>query len=616
MIPLFKVFMNPEVDNYILPVLKSGFITQGPQVEAFEAKLKKYFNYPYILTLNSATSGLTLAIKMLNLPEYSEILICPLTCFATTSAILANNLHIKWVDVDTDTCNIDLEDLKRKITPRTRAVCFVHWGGNPVDMVKLKSIQEYTEDKFGFQLKIVEDCAHAFGAEYDGKKLGTFGNYAVFSLQAIKHLTTGDGGLIFLPNEQEYERAKLLRWFGISREKKGKGVDSRLEGDIAEPGYKFHMNDINASIGLANLPYMDQNLNRMRENVKIYNNSLCNINGVELIETNDRSACWLYTIKVRNKQEFIEYMTANKIFVSQVHQRNDINSCVRQYYTELPNLNRLETEMVCIPAGWWLKKKDIEHIIGLIKDFYNTVEIKEAQVVDRRLNIDKKKCKKIIICGWGSCNGSEEVAKILLKKGFQTTKSENRTVDYKGQFFQEEFKEAYSKFDFDSILNEIQYDMENMDDCFIKHGHLILQAKELSQRIDDVKFIICMRDPIDAIHIRDDNYVNFGTANSSLPTLNERIDIIKNWYDNSKKVGNHYILRAEYLREFPEDTIQELCTFVGCNNESPMSLIKECENIDDYYYGKGAELFKKHDQYNEDLEKKLEDFRVEYGYDI
>lgn len=370
---LFKVFMNDNIEKDIIPVLKSGFITQGKKVEEFETQLQNYFDYPYILTLNSATSGLTLALKMMNLPENSEVLICPLTCFATTTAILANNLKIKWVDVDYNTCNIDLDDLKNKITLTTRAILFVHWAGMPVDLNKIEEIKEYTKNNFDFEIKVLEDCAHSFGAKYNDKFIGTHGNYAVFSLQAIKHLTTGDGGLIFLPNKEEYERAKLLRWYGIDRNKRNVGKDFRLENDIIESGYKYHMNDINATIGLSNLPFMNLNLEIIRDNAEYYNNELKNINGIQLLKSlyNSLPSYWLYTIKVQNKLKFIEYMKSKDIMVSQVHQRNDINSCVKEYQIKLPNLDKMEKEMVCIPVGWYISEQDREYIVNCIKEFYN-----------------------------------------------------------------------------------------------------------------------------------------------------------------------------------------------------------------------------------------------------
>ena len=113
-----------------------------------------------------------------------------------------------WCDTDPNTCMIDLEDVKRKITEHTTLLTFVHWGGNVVDLDKVEDLKDYAKTKFGTTLNVVEDCAHAFGSMFKNQKVGTLGkNICVFSLQAIKHLTTGDGGLIFLPNEELYERA-------------------------------------------------------------------------------------------------------------------------------------------------------------------------------------------------------------------------------------------------------------------------------------------------------------------------------------------------------------------------------------------------------------------------
>jgi dTDP-4-amino-4,6-dideoxygalactose transaminase/ribosomal protein S18 acetylase RimI-like enzyme len=376
MIPLFKVFMSQDIDN-IKDTLKSGMITQSKKVDEFEDKLKNYFNYPYILTLNSATSGLTLGIRLLNLTENDEVLCTPLTCMATTCAVLENRVKIKWVDVDPKTCNMDLEDLKMKISLNTKAVIFVHWGGSPIDLDKMKKITG--------NIPIVEDCAHSFGTKYKDTNLGTHGNIAVYSLQAIKHLTSGDGGLIFLPNKELYNRAKLLRWFGINREKPA-GIDFRLENDIQEWGYKFHMNDINASIGLSNLPYIDVIIGKHMENAKYYNDNLQDINGVELLEQvpNSKSSYWLYTLKVNNKNDFIQFMTNKKITVSQVHNRNDIHSCVKEFKSTLPNMDILEKEIISIPVGWWVTNDNREYIVKCIKEWSeNNFTIRKLKRTDK-----------------------------------------------------------------------------------------------------------------------------------------------------------------------------------------------------------------------------------------
>ena len=378
--------MSKDVLEPINNVLMSGQLTQGPKVEEFETSLKKYIGNPYILTLNSATAGLTLATRLLknkdetaNWPGFNEendIVLTPaLTCFATTAAILANNVNIRWLDSDLNTANICLEDLKNKLNERTKIIYLVHWGGNPVDLDELDKICEDHKEQYGFKPMVVEDCAHSFGAEYNGKKIGSNKNICVFSLQAIKHLTTGDGGFITLPNEELYDRCKLLRWYGINRDKRNyKGKDLRLENDIIEYGYKFHMNDVNATIGIYNLPYMDGLLEKNRRNAKMLDEGLKNIDGIQLLNNNPKcnSAYWLYSIRVLNdkKQEFMEKMKEANIMTSQVHNRNDINSCVKEFEEDLPNLDILEKELVCIPVGWWLEEKDIIYIIENIKSIF------------------------------------------------------------------------------------------------------------------------------------------------------------------------------------------------------------------------------------------------------
>ena len=381
-ISLFKVFMSEDVIKPVNEVLMSGYITQGKQVEKYEEALKLFLGSENVLTLNSATSGLTLATRLLKngdktfewpgFDEKKDIVLAPaLTCFATTCGILANNVKIRWLDVSLETPNIDLEDVKRKLNEHTKIIYLVHWGGMPVDLDELDKICEEHKKHFGFKPMVVEDCAHAFGAEFNGKKLSNHGNICVYSTQAIKHLTTGDGGIITLPNKSLYDRCKLLRWFGIDRDKRNyKGKDFRLEHDISEYGYKFHMNDINATIGLYNLPHIPKLLKKMRENGRYFDEKLKDIKGIKLMPVNSKcnSAYWLYTIRVLNgkKQEFINKMKEAGIMTSQVHNRNDINSCVKEFEEILPNLDILEKELVCIPVGWWLEEKDLDFIVSKI----------------------------------------------------------------------------------------------------------------------------------------------------------------------------------------------------------------------------------------------------------
>lgn len=198
-IPLFKVFMAPaeELDEPVCRLLHSGYVTQGPRVEELEEMLRRFVGNPRIVSLNSATSGLHLALHLLamrdgawpGLSEHvDEVLTCPLTCTASNWPILANRLRIKWVDADPVTCSIDLDDLEAKLSSTTKIILIVHWGGTPVDLDRVARIQQVCFEKFGFRPWVIEDCAHAFGAEHKKLKLGNHGNLCVFSFQVRVHV--------------------------------------------------------------------------------------------------------------------------------------------------------------------------------------------------------------------------------------------------------------------------------------------------------------------------------------------------------------------------------------------------------------------------------------------
>lgn len=371
-ISLFNVFMADTVPEKTSKVLMSGQITQGPIVEQFEKELGEYLGNERVLTLNSATAGLTLALRLLNTTETDIVLSCPLTCFATNAAILANHCKIGWVDVDMNTGNMCMNDLKNKLSEHTKVICVVHFGGNAIPECEMDEIKEYSKIKFGFKPMIVEDCAHTFGAKYPdtGRMVGSSnGNIQVFSLQAIKLLTTGDGGLIVLPTSALLERARLLRWYGIPRGRH-RGKDFRLEDDIPEYGYKFHMNDIAASIGIENLKHVDRLLELNRKNGAYLQRELKKIKGIESMNVaSDCSSFWLYTVKIERKEAFIEFMKERDIMVSQVHARNDPFTCLKESVCHLPVLDELEKTFISLPVGYWLDQVDISRMVGAIRDF-------------------------------------------------------------------------------------------------------------------------------------------------------------------------------------------------------------------------------------------------------
>jgi dTDP-4-amino-4,6-dideoxygalactose transaminase len=271
------------------------------------------------------------------------------------------------VDINPNTLNMDLDDLARKITSKTKAIMMVHWGGYPNDLDKVKKIIDDAEKIFGFRLIVIEDCAHSMGSKYKGKYIGTHGNICTFSLQAIKHVTSGDGGLLFLPNSDLYNRGKLLRWYGIDRNTNKK--DFRCEADVEEWGYKFHMNDINAGIGMGNFNKIEEIVKKHRDNAKFYDENLDEVKGVTLLERNPDmdSSFWIYSMKVERRGDFMTHMKNHGIAVSQVHERNDIHTTVKEYKTLLPNLDRVIRSVISIPVGWWVTEEDRQYIVDTIK---------------------------------------------------------------------------------------------------------------------------------------------------------------------------------------------------------------------------------------------------------
>ena len=270
-IPLFKVYMGPKAGEEVNKVLYSGYIGQGKVVSEFEEQLQTWFANPHIVTLNSGTSGLHLAFHMLK-ESNTKVLASPLTCTATNWPILANGLDIEWVDVDPKTLNMDLEDLARKITIDTKIILLVHWGGNPIDLHKVNDILKQSYSKFGFAPKVIEDCSHSFGTKFADRYLGNHGNICIYSMQAIKHVTSVDGGLLMLPYFEQYKQARLLRWYGLDRD--NEKTDMRCEIDIEEWGFKFQMNDVNAAIGISNLKDAHDIIDKHKCNAHYYQEQL------------------------------------------------------------------------------------------------------------------------------------------------------------------------------------------------------------------------------------------------------------------------------------------------------------------------------------------------------
>ena len=273
MLPLIKTCIPPR--DILMPkleeVLYSGYIAQGDVVENFERKFEEFIGSGYTLSLNSGTAALHIALILAGVKEGDEVISTAMTAEPTNVAIKMVGAKVRWADVDYETGNIAPKAIENAINEKTKAIIVVDYAGTPVDV---KSIQEIS---LKYNIPVIEDAAHALGTTYNGKKTGNHFPFTVFSFQAIKHLTTVDGGALHIQDKELYEKGKLIRWFGLDKKL------TRLENDIQIQGYKYHMNNVNATIGLVQLETIEELLHKYRTIGKYLDLKLKGLPGLETV---------------------------------------------------------------------------------------------------------------------------------------------------------------------------------------------------------------------------------------------------------------------------------------------------------------------------------------------
>jgi len=366
MIPLFKPTCSDEEIKAVTDVLKSGWWGLGPKTKEFEERFADYIGTKYAVNLNSATAALHLSLKSLDLPEGSEVITTPITFISTASAIEYNNLKPVFADVDRDTLNISPEDVRKKITPKTKAILPVHFGGHICDMDELTSIASK------HKLAIIEDAAHAAGSSYKGKKAGSFGKFGCFSFHAVKNLATADGGMITTNDKNSYERLLRLRWMGIDKSTSSRTSKSNYvwDYDVKELGFKCHGNDILSSIGLVQLKKLEETNRRRREIFKAYSKALGDVLEAPVWRKGHVSACHNYVAKAERRDELIEHLAKNDI-ASGVHYKPlYLHSYYKGLKANCPVADEVWKNIISLPVFPDLKDEEIEKIVSCIREFY------------------------------------------------------------------------------------------------------------------------------------------------------------------------------------------------------------------------------------------------------
>ena len=363
-IVMFYPHVPKSAKSAVMEVLDTRLIGQGPKVKLFEEGFSKKFasKFPAI-AVGSGTDALHLSYILAGLKPGDEVIAPVFTCTATNIPFLYMGVKILFSDINPNTMNLDVNHVQQLMNKNVKAIVCVHYGGLPCDMDELQAIADE------WNIPVIEDAAHAVGAKYKGMSIGSISDFTMFSFQAIKHITTGDGGMLIVKNKELIDKAERVRWFGIDRKAKQAGI---WENDITEIGYKYQMTDIAASMGIASLQEFDEVSSLRKKLFRVYCEELTGFDRVKIVgnDFDDREhAAWLFTVIVEDRYSLQEKLRENKIESNQVHFRNDRYSIFNDFTNgkEFPNMDQIEDKYLVLPLHTMMNENDVRRVCSVIK---------------------------------------------------------------------------------------------------------------------------------------------------------------------------------------------------------------------------------------------------------
>lgn len=368
-VPFFIPWINDEDKEAVFNALKSRWLTGGPKAIEFEELFAKYINVNYAVSLNSCTAALHLAMRALNIGSGDEVIVPVFTFAATANAPLFCGAKPVFADVDEKTFNISPQSIIGKISKKTRAIIVVHYGGQPCDM---KEIMEIAEDH---KLYVVEDCAHALGATYMGKKIGNIGTIGCFSFYPTKIITTLEGGMLVTDDENIAKRVRILREHGMTRAAIEREKEATWYYDVVDLGYNYRLNEVQAVLGISQLKRIND-INRLRVKVaNRYTERLKQIEGIitPYVASNRTHMYHLYAIKVAEEKFgisrdklFIE-LSKKKIGLSvhytPLHLLTFYRNLLHHKTGEFPAAERVYKEVLSLPIFPIVKEDQINQVV-------------------------------------------------------------------------------------------------------------------------------------------------------------------------------------------------------------------------------------------------------------
>ncbi len=367
MIPVFKPCYGQEELEALKEPFKTGWIGLGPKTKEFEEKFARYIGVKYAVATNSCTASLHLAMNVMGIEGY-EVISTPMTFVSTNHAILYNKGIPIFSDIYPDTLNINPDEIKKLITSGTKAIVAVHYGGHPCDMDVINEIAGENN------LIVIEDAAHGCGGEYKGRKIGSLGDIACFSFHAVKNLATADGGMITTDNPEVYSKLLKLRWLGISKDtwaREDKDNKYSWYYNVEEIGFKYHMNDITAVLGLVQLKKLDKMNDRRREISEKYNKGFADLDWIETptVKSYAKSSCHNYVIKVEDRDKLNGYLQERGISTGVHYIPNNHYQMYKSCRGQTPVCEDVWKKLLTLPLFPDLKDSEVNMIIEEVRSF-------------------------------------------------------------------------------------------------------------------------------------------------------------------------------------------------------------------------------------------------------
>ena len=372
-IPYGHQWIDEEDIKEVVNALKSDWITTGPKVKEFEDKICEYIGCKYGTAVNSGTSALDISVQTLDLPPGSEVITTPFTFVATSNAILYNNLTPVFADIKKETRNINPEEIRKKITDKTKAIIYVDYAGQPCDIKEIKEIADEHE------LYLIEDACHALGAEYRNKKIGNFGDMTIFSFHPVKHITTGEGGMVVTNNREFYNKLKMLRTHGIDKTAMDRfGSDASWAYDMKLLGRNYRITDFQCALGISQLNKLDNFIERRQCLADLYNELLEDVDFIKtpITKENVKHVWHIYTVLLDeniNRDNFFGHMRNNNIGVN-IHYIPIYHfSYYREHFNfnpdDFPVTEKVFKKITTLPLYPKMKDEDVRYVCDKIKNY-------------------------------------------------------------------------------------------------------------------------------------------------------------------------------------------------------------------------------------------------------